>query len=243
MPNSYFKFKRFTVYQDQCAMKVTTDACLFGAWVAQKLRGERDRINRVLEAGTGTGVLSLMLAQDSDLLIDAIEIDKPAYIQAGKNVAASPWPNQVRVHHGDIRTYTFQDRFDAIVSNPPFYENELVSADQKKNVAHHSLLLSWEELIGAIKKNLKETGLFYLLVPYKRNATVRRLFTEHSLSILHLCFVRPQPGQEFSRIMIVGRMELNEPALTIIDEMTVMSENQEYSVEFMELLRDYYLAF
>src|ERR1700741_4578062 len=117
-------------------MKVTTDGCLFGSLVATLSKKEQPF--NVLDIGTGTGLLSLMFAQQQPHAhIDAIEIDKNAFEQASSNVSASPWHNRIKVLYGDARHFTFTTRYDVIISNPPFYENELKGNDDKKNVAHH----------------------------------------------------------------------------------------------------------
>src|SRR6185369_1848613 len=121
MSNSYFQFKQFTIHQDRCAMKVTTDACLFGAWVAEKVKSQKSKIKNLLDIGTGTGLLSLMYSQkNSNCTIDAIEINEEAYEQAKENVAASPFAEQVHVMKGDVRTFLLDKKYDLIISNPPF---------------------------------------------------------------------------------------------------------------------------
>ena len=128
MSNSYFQFKQFIIHQDRCAMKVTTDACLFGAWVAEEDKSEKIITKNVLDIGTGTGLLSLMYAQKNSLAnIDAIEIDEDAYIQAKENVAASPFAERINIIHDDIKRFTFSKKYDCIISNPPFYEKEIRS--------------------------------------------------------------------------------------------------------------------
>jgi tRNA1Val (adenine37-N6)-methyltransferase len=134
-------------------MKVTTDACLFGAWVAKEINNEKILINNYLDIGTGTGLLSLMIAQkNSSVKIDSIEIDKEAAEQALENVNASSWKERINVIHADAKDFAFTKKYDLIVSNPPFYENELKSPDEKKNMAHHGGL-SLDKLIQAIFEN------------------------------------------------------------------------------------------
>src|SRR5262245_3491214 len=130
MANNYFQFKQFTIHQDRCAMKVTTDSCLFGAWVASResaARSSPGTRRRILDIGGGTGLLALMLAQRTNAFIDSIEIDKDAFQQAEENVKASPWSDRISLYHGDAREFSFQHKYQTIICNPPFYEKELKS--------------------------------------------------------------------------------------------------------------------
>jgi len=138
MANPFFQFKQFIVYHDRCAMKVTTDSCVFGAWVAGDMAREERKITTALDIGSGTGLLSLMIAQKNDLDIDAVEIDKEASLQSQENIAASPWKDRIQVENEDARQFRGVSKYDCIVSNPPFYENELTSERKTKNIAHHS---------------------------------------------------------------------------------------------------------
>jgi tRNA1Val (adenine37-N6)-methyltransferase len=123
MSNSYFQFKQFIIHQDRCAMKVTTDGCLFGSLSPTLIKEER--VINVLDIGTGTGLLSLMLAQAKhNAYIDAIEIDKDAFEQACQNVEVSPWGGRIKVFHADARDNEFPHKYDLIISNPPFYEKD-----------------------------------------------------------------------------------------------------------------------
>ena len=248
MANSWFQFKHFTVHQDRCAMKVTTDACLFGAWVANDISshfGDGTRTSfadrRLLDIGAGTGLLSLMIAQQSTMRIDAIELDDVAYQQAAENCHSSPWAQQIKVLHADARQFVAPHLYDIIVSNPPFYEQELKSAEVKRNIAHHSEELSLEEVLSAIKNNLQPGGCFYLLLPFKRAQQVRALFEQQEFVLEKLVFVRQSVSHDYFRIMIKGNTRQSRTPETDIDELTIKGANDEYTYEFVALLKDYYL--
>ncbi len=241
MANSFFQFKQFTVQQDKCAMKVTTDGCVFGAWATERIKNEKSIINNCLDIGTGTGLLALMLAQANKSAIDAIETDKDAFEQASKNIAVSPWGGRIKIIHADVKKFAFQNSYDTIISNPPFYEKELKGDDAKKNVAHHNDGLHLPELLDVIKKNLKPDGIFYLLLPYKRSEEIKKLFTENDLFILQLVFVRQSVNHDYFRIMLAGKVKSDELSETIIDEISIKEDTGQYTTTFVSLLKDYYL--
>src|SRR5688500_4757987 len=170
MPNDYFRFKHFTIQQGMTAMKVTTDACLFGGWIAerfsvlQKETGKPD----VLDLGTGTGLLSLMLAQKLEAAIDAIEIHTAAAAQAKENVEASTWKEMITVIHADVREYSFNKQYDLVMSNPPFYENDLRSPVASVNQARHDTSLTFHDLLILVNHLLKQDGYFAVLIPFHR---------------------------------------------------------------------------
>lgn len=241
MANSYFQFKQFTIQQDKCAMKVTTDGCLFGAWVAERINNEKLIINNCLDIGTGTGLLALMLAQANEAIFDAVEIDKDAFGQATENTAASPWADRIKVINTDVKEFDFQTGYDIIISNPPFYEKELKSDDAKKNIAHHNDGLLLPELLDVIKRNLNHDGTFYLLLPYKRSEEIKSLFIKAGLFIQQLIFVKQSVNHDYFRIMLAGKLKSNNQVETIIDEISIKEEDGEYSPAFVNLLKDYYL--
>lgn len=239
MGNSFFQFKQFTVHQDRCAMKVTTDACLFGAWVAGDLQQNKNS-KTLLDIGTGTGLLSLMIVQGNpQLLIDAIEIDAAAAKQAEENITASEWKDRVTLFHQDIKKMPTGKKYDLIISNPPFYENELQSENAQRNIAHHSNNLSLNELLKIIKINLRPDGSFYLLLPFKRNNEIENLLKENELFILKKLVVRQSIQHDYFRIMIKG--SLNKIFAPEEKEISIKNNNQEYTEEFTRLLKDYYL--
>ena len=222
-------------------MKVTTDACLFGAWVANEVESAKWKVESVLDIGTGTGLLSLMLAQKNPgTNILALEIDKSAAEQAADNINASLWKDQVDIVKGDVKDLSFPEKFDLIISNPPFYETELRSGIERKNIAFHSDHLTLQELLYAIKTNLNADGHFFLLLPYKRNDEIRRLFKDHQLHISKLLLVRQSVKHDYFRILLKGNLNAAQKE-TEFDEMSIWDEQQQYTAEFVRLLKEYYL--
>lgn len=242
MSNSYFRFKQFTIQQDKAAMKVTTDSCLFGAWVAKKMAEHTGTSIQLLDIGTGTGLLSLMLAQkNTGCTIDAIEIDRNAYEQALENVMNSPWKEKIHVLHADIKLFEPRKKYDIIISNPPFYEKELKAEDENKNIAHHNAGLSFSDLFEVIKRQLSPEGYFYLLLPYKRNEEIRKLVFEHRFELSQLVLVRQSVNHGYFRIMLCGRLPSEKKEETVLDEMAIKDNNDNYTPSFTSLLKDYYL--
>lgn len=229
-------------------MKVTTDGCLFGAWAAERVRGQEPGVRSqtfetgsVLDIGTGSGLLSLMIAQKNEFAIDAIEIDQDAFEQASENIIASPWANRIKIFHADAREFEFSNKYDVIISNPPFYEKELKGENSKKNIAHHNEGMLLPELLAIIKKNLKPDGSFYLLLPYKRNEEIRKLFTENNLPVEQLIFVRQTVNHDYFRIMLFGKLKTDKQTETKIDEISIKDDHDQYTPAFAALLEDYYL--
>lgn len=220
-------------------MKVTTDGCLFGAWCADKVqRIQQQKTAAVLDIGGGTGLLSLMVAQKTAASIEAIEIDPAAAEQAAANVASSPWNERITVVHADVLRWQPPHGFDFIVSNPPFYENDLRAGKRGKNLAHHDEGLKLGDLFTFIKTHLKEEGLFFVLLPAKRTAEVENLVAENSLALHEKLFVKQTPDLPPFRMMIAGgRKNAEEIAAAV----TVKNKDGLYTPEFILLLKDYYL--
>ncbi|MDQ3277456.1 MAG: methyltransferase [Bacteroidota bacterium] len=242
MGNPFFQFKQFTVYHDRCAMKVTTDSCLFGAWIADVISNRqraKGKTLQLLDIGTGTGLLSLMVAQNNAVIIDAVEIDLAASAQAGENIAASPWINSIQVVNYDVLQWKPEKPYDMIVSNPPFYENEIRSEKVEKNKAHHDAGLRLADLLSFIKRHLKEDGAFFLLLPAKRKTEVDALLKKAHLFAETIVLVQQTLKHQPFRLMIQGRHQpvekCNESRLAIKDA------DDAYTPAFIDLLRPYYL--
>src|SRR4030095_14098823 len=235
MANSYFQFKQFTIHQEHCAMKVTTDACLFGAWVARESNDQKVKSENVLDIGTGTGLLSLMYAQKNTLAnIDAIEIDEHACNQAQENVATSPFSKRIKVIHDDVKMFASSKKYDCIISNPPFYEEEILSGDERKNIAHHHSGLLFEQLLNIIKGNLSPSGTFYLLLPFKRTEEMKTILVKQQLPVSKIVFVRQSTKHNYFRIMITGKLNHARQTETLIEEFSIWDDQQQYNKEFKE---------
>jgi tRNA1Val (adenine37-N6)-methyltransferase len=242
MPNSYFQFKQFTIHQDQCAMKVCTDACLFGAWVGRKVGGLQmtvdRRTERALDIGTGTGLLALMLAQQFEGIIDAIDIQSDAALQATANTNDSPWSERIHVHHTDLTNWQASS-YDFILSNPPFYEKDLKSPDSERNLALHDTGLTLTSLFENVARLLKPNGKFALLLPAHRLTEAIDLSKEYGWMASEIVQVCQTENHSPFRVMFWF-----EKSITVSEEkMIQIKENGVYSEAFVDLLRDYYLAF
>ena len=234
MANPYFRFKQFTVYHDRCAMKVTTDACLFGAWVASL---EAGGAGRALDIGAGTGLLSLMVAQQGAWTIDAVEIDPEAAAQASENCSASPWQERIRVYPSGIEEFSCGG-YDLVFSNPPFYESDLRSGNTRKNLAHHSTELSLATLIETATKKLAEEGRFYLLMPARREAETVDLLKKQGMFVHRRLRVRQSEAHGPFRVLFQCRRQDERMRQ---EEMTIVRKGNTYSEAFTALLQPYYL--
>jgi tRNA1Val (adenine37-N6)-methyltransferase len=221
-------------------MKVCTDACLFGAWMVEVIRDYNLNFSNALDIGTGTGLLSLMLAQENDVDIDAIEINENSANQAIQNVAASPWKNKVFIHNQSLQEFAPQKKYDFIFSNPPFFENDLTSNDKNKNAAKHDSTLTLDVLIDFIKNNFAETGYGAVLLPYHRTAYIETLFERQSLFIIEKMQVRQSVSHGFFRTMIFFTNTKGESSE--VKEMSIHDESRSYTESFGKLLSRYYLA-
>ncbi len=233
MANHYFKFKQFTVYQDKCAMKVCTDACLFGAILPSIAK------RKALDIGTGTGLLSLMFAQKNlDAQIDAVEIDKDAYEQAQSNFSESNWSDRLNVFLSDISSFKFNCQYDFIFSNPPFYENDLKSADDKRNLAMHSAGLGYEDLLSNVIRLLQINGTFAVLLPFSAEIKFIDKATKFGLFVIEITRIKQSTKHTFFRSVIIFCREEKE---ITIKEIAIKDAKNSYTIAFLDLLQEYYL--
>jgi tRNA1Val (adenine37-N6)-methyltransferase len=241
MANSYFRFKQFIIHQDKSAMKVCTDACLFGAWVAKEIENEQN-IESVLDIGAGTGLLSLMLAQKIKGTIEAVEVNDAAAQQAEENFKASDWSNRINIYHCAIQEFNCssnQLKYDVIISNPPFFESSLKSDDKLKNLAKHTAGLPFDELVAIVLKHLKDSGSFFLLLPFREfelftaKASANGLFLHHQLHV--------QQSVNHTYFRTIGKFSNYKTTELLTNTIVIKQNDKQYSADFTTLLKDYYL--
>lgn len=218
-------------------MKVCTDACLFGAWVAEQVQSKKGDLRSILDIGAGTGLLSLMLAQKTNAQIDAIELDQRAAEQAAENFANSPWLERLQVIQGDARFLQLKKKYDLIISNPPFFENDLKSSNKERNLALHSEELSFRSLTEIVENNLGNQGLFAVLLPFPRKEEMIDLAEKKGLLVQEAVSVKQSDTHPYFRTMLL----FNRTATTGIHTSVTIREKEKYSAIFTKLLADYYL--
>jgi tRNA1Val (adenine37-N6)-methyltransferase len=234
MPNPNFRFKQFTIQQDRCAMKVCTDSCILGAWTALRLSGAK----KILDIGTGTALLPLMLAQKSKAFIATIESDPESAAQARENILQSPWSGRIELIEGDVRKYSFQPAYDFIITNPPFFESDLHSPKQKKNKAKHEVSLTLDELLTAIRSCLHPDGAFSILLPFHRTEYFEKLAGTNGFFLQEKLIVKQTPGHGAFRNICLFRYK--KPEKVILNELKIKDSTGKNSVRFAKLLEDYY---
>jgi len=227
------------VHQEHTAMKVCTDACLFGAWTATDVQIQA--VKNILDIGSGTGLLSLMLAQQTAAQITAIEIEAGAFKQTKANFELSVWKDRLDVIHSSIQDYASnkQQLFDCIITNPPFYEGDLNSPDNAKNVAAHSTALSWDDLAESVDHLLEKQGAWYVLVPTLRAYTMQKIAANYGLYLSEECLMYNDSKHPPIRAML--KFVRQKDAAIQRNKIVIKNEDQSYTTEFKSLLKEYYL--
>ena len=229
-----FRFKQFAVEQDDVAMKVGSDGVLLGAWAAC------DGAKRILDIGTGTGLIALMLAQrNAEAQIHAVEIDETATRRARANFDISPWTERLEVEQTAVQHYSPSEKFDLIISNPPYFVDSLQCPDAKRTTARHTQDLTFEELDRAVCRLLAEDGIFALILP------VNEFEKYLSLTQLHLvrrCDVHPTTGAAVKRVM--AEFAKSKTATLTLENITIEQERRgDYTDEYRALTKEFYLKF
>lgn len=236
MASSSFTFKQFNIYQEKCSFKVGTDGVLLGAYT------DINGIRTILDIGTGTGLIALMLAQRSEAEITAIEPDRNSFEQACDNIRRSKWSDRIQVINTDLQNYRpGTSGFDLIVSNPPYFVDSLPNPDPGKAAARHNITLDRQELLRGISELLVENGRFQVILPYPDG----NIFIAEAQSYGFYCYdilkIKPLPTSEVRR-MILGfsgrRQERKEKFLTIEH-----GPRHDFTKEYIRLTKDFYLRF
>jgi tRNA1Val (adenine37-N6)-methyltransferase len=235
MANPYFSFKQFTVYHDRCAMKVGIDGVLLGAW------SNVGDSKHILDIGTGTGLIALMLAQRSNSFIEAIEIDKDAVDQAMENIEHSPWTNRIKVQEISLQSYAkiTPQRYDLIVSNPPYFVNSLKTPSLNRTTARHTDTLTHEELILNSIALLKPTGRICIILPVNEAELCKSFALSKKVYCTREVKVIPKPNAEAKRILMEFSLQFSPVKITKL--VIESNERHHYSAEFSELAQEFYL--
>lgn len=229
---SGFVFKQFKVDHDQCAMKVSTDGILLGAW-AQLTTGQR-----ILDIGTGTGLLALMCRQRAaNTCVHAVEIDESAYLQAKQNIAASPWPD-IAIYKQSIQHFTTNSPFDVVISNPPYFNASLKGQDLARNTARHTDNLSFSELITAFKNLSHQNAFLNVILPCPEAQLFIAQAQLQELYLVRHCLVQTTATKAPSRSLMCFAYQMQECELT---SLTIHSEAGQYSDDYIALCKDFYL--
>lgn len=229
-----FQFKQFSILHDKCAMKVGTDGVLLGAWV--KVEDQKN----ILDIGTGTGLIAIMLAQQIEkaIQIHAVEIDDDAYLQALENKENCLWSQKINVFHQKIQEFETSEKYDLIVSNPPYFLNGVKAATQKRHQARHTDTLSFDDLLKAVDRLLAENGKFYLILPYQEGI----IFEEKALGYQLFCTrktnVRSKKDKPLERLLLQF-----ERKNSILEENNLIIQHEkrnDYTADYIALTNQFY---
>ncbi len=252
MPKKPFVFKQFSVNQEQCAMKIGTDSVLLGAWTSVK-----DNLFSVLDIGAGTGILSLMLAQRCHAeIIDAVEIDDLAYEQCVDNFEQSPWGDRLFCYHAALDEFVeeIDDKYDLIISNPPFYAPSLASpsspdgeklmSDARKTARFYDVM-PFDHLIESVSKLLSENGIFSVVIPFKEEEKLISLASNFKLIPNKILHVKGTPSSEIKRSLIelsfgIGLSD-EQKGNKQIDNLIIETSRHQYTEDYINLTKDFYL--
>ena len=217
MSNDYFQFRQFVVHQQRCAMKVGTDGTLLGAWAAAP-SGQC----RILDIGTGTGLIALMMAQRfPEAEVTGIDIDEDAVAQADENVRLSPFSERVSICHLDILNFADTIGFDAIVSNPPYFVDSLACPDDQRTIARHAVSLTYEQLMHQAYHLLKDEGRFSVVVPSDCRAKIEAAACLEGFFTTRVCLIKTTPRKQPKRQLIefqkhpVSELDISEGVIEV----------------------------
>lgn len=231
-----FKFKEFSVNQDQCAMKIGTDAVLLGAWASLETNPFA-----ILDIGAGTGVLGLMLAQRSHAeVIDAIEIDDDAYEQCVDNFEFSPWGDRLFCYHASLEEFAeeIDDEYDLIICNPPFYAEDYKTENESRDLARFQDAMPFNHLLESISILLSPEGSFNVIIPFNEEENFIKLANNFLLFPNRICRVKGNPETEIKRSMLAFSFRESETTTT---DLIIETERHQYTQDYINLTKDFYL--
>lgn len=233
-----FTFKQFFVGHDRCAMKVGTDGVLLGAWAPVQ------QAKRALDIGCGSGLIALMLAQrNPQLLIDAVELDKAAAAQAQENFIESKWPERLHVFAQDIVEFSAnnQQQYDLIVSNPPYFEPSVSCSTEQRDQARYTATLTHGTLLDCAKQCLVSDGLLCLVLPYEVGEKVELMASDEGWFTAHRINIQDKSKTAFHRMLLGLKLAFVEPNVSTL--VLKEADNQVYTNDFQQLIREFYLKY
>ncbi len=231
-----FKFKEFSINQDKCAMKIGTDGVLLGAWATIE-----NKANTILDIGAGTGLLSLMLAQRSLAEnIEALEIDEDAHQQCIENFEDSAWANRLFCYHAGLDEFIdeIEDPYDLIISNPPFYSEDVSSGNTSRDTARQNQSLPFDELLEGVSKLLSSDGLFTTIIPHKEEASFIRLAASYALFPHRILRVKGNTSAEIKRSLLEFSFKDGE---ILENELIIEIKRHQYTEDYINLTKEFYL--
>jgi tRNA1Val (adenine37-N6)-methyltransferase len=231
-----FRFKQFIAEDDRSTMRIGTDAILLGSWA------EPGQAQSILEIGTGCGVISLMLAQRTNAKIDAIDIDEESVFQAGSNFLQSLWRERLNAICISLQDFIHNSdqKYDLVITNPPFFMGSLPSPDARKNRARHANHLSRQELLAGITTFLNGDGVFLVILPVEEFRKFTTLAETTGLFIRKIMKVRPKPGKPVNRIM--GDFGFQDCAVPSMEEIVIRNEDNSFTTEYIAFTDAYYFS-
>jgi tRNA1Val (adenine37-N6)-methyltransferase len=235
MPNSYFEFKQFRISQEKASFKVGTDGVLLGACAG--IEGVRS----ILDIGTGTGLIAIMLAQRSDAMIHAIEPDPASFHQCLENVSSCPWKERISVECISLQELATNDKFDLIVSNPPYFTDSLRNPDPRKSAARHSDHLNTEELLEHVEKLMSDDGRFQVIMPWAEGNLLVARAVDYGLYCNEILKIKPMTTSPVRRVILTfsrQKLKLSESFLTIEH-----GRRHKFTQEYIDLTSEFYLKF
>lgn len=235
MSNSYFRFKQFTIHQDKTAMKVGTDGVLLGVLTKPTFNPKR-----ILDIGTGTGLIALMLAQRFEKsVIDAVEIDRDASEQALYNFRSSIFADRISVFCTDISDYTPNFKYDLIVSNPPYFNNSLKAPDAQRSIARHTDSLSFDKLAKSVARLLSDDGCFCVIIPFDTMPILIDIFNKNGLFVNYIIIISHNEKKQPKRA-VISFLNVNIDSV-LKSNLYIEKSPNVYSDEFKSLVEPFYL--
>ena len=255
-----FKFKQFTIHQDRTAMKVGTDGVLLGAWASIA-----PTANKLLDIGTGTGLIALMLAQrltqytmqnakckidaeksnlwreNHELKIDAIDIDPSSIEQAAENIKNSPFALYITTHHTSLQEHTTTEKYDAIVCNPPYFVASLKCPDASRTQARHTDTLSFDDLLQHSARLLNSEGSLSVILPINEGHQLIELAPKYEFTLTQLVHVHPTPTSEPKRLLMHFIKQSTKNSSILNSKLTIELARHQYTPEYIALTKNFYL--